>query len=173
MMAALLDEVNRALDEKKVDKAQRFDAMVAEIEGHLAKVRELQAALQAQLAGMEREEGSKITSEDIHTGFDRSIVTRAKPEEASSGSGGGGGGSSSSGGGGGSSSGGGAPEPWPPPLGGSRARGRRRRRRRRGGGDGVGRGQAVRRHQDRQLPGVPVLPGGPPADPHRAGGTTA
>lgn len=88
MMAALLDQVNKALDERpELDKsnsalgAARYDAMVEEIEGHQRKVADLQAQLVAKLGELEHDEARKITSEGIHTGFDSSFVNKAQPEE--------------------------------------------------------------------------------------------
>jgi cell division cycle protein 37 len=82
MMATLLDQVNKALDEKKVENDKRYAAMVAEIEDHLEKVNSLQSELHKKLAELEKEEHSKITSESIHTGFDSSHVNKSKPTEA-------------------------------------------------------------------------------------------
>jgi len=82
MMATLLDQVNQALDEKKVEQSKRYEGMVAEIEEHLSKVEGLQKDLQKKLDELERLEHSKITSESIHTGFDSSHVNKSKPGEA-------------------------------------------------------------------------------------------
>lgn len=82
MMATLLDQVNKALDEKKVQTDKRYEGMVAEIEEHLAKVEELQNDLHKKLDELEKEEHSKITSESIHTGFDSSHVSKSKPDES-------------------------------------------------------------------------------------------
>lgn len=78
MMATLLDQVNQAMEEKKVTQEERYGAMVAEIEDHLSKVTGLQKDLFKKLAELEKEEGSKITSESIHTGFDSSHVNNSK-----------------------------------------------------------------------------------------------
>ncbi|KAK3333207.1 Cdc37 N terminal kinase binding-domain-containing protein [Cercophora scortea] len=88
MMATLLDQVNKALDEKKVEPSQRYGAMVDEIGEHLKKVTDLQAELHEKLAELEKEESRKITSESIHTGFDTSFVNKsAAAPAAASGSG--------------------------------------------------------------------------------------
>lgn len=79
MMATLLDQVNKALDEKKPDN--RYDAMVEEIQEHENKVKALQKELEAKLAELEKEEHKKITSEGLHTGFDSSHVNKSKPTE--------------------------------------------------------------------------------------------
>lgn len=78
MMATLLDQVNQAMEEKKVSQDERYGAMVAEIEDHLKKVTDLQKDLFKKLAELEKEEGSKITSESIHTGFDSSHVNKSQ-----------------------------------------------------------------------------------------------
>ncbi|KAI1460585.1 hypothetical protein F4805DRAFT_416396 [Annulohypoxylon moriforme] len=77
MMATLLDQVNKELDEKKLEN--RYNAMVDEIGVHLQKVQDLQEQLLTKLAELEKEESRKITSEGIHTGFDSSFVTKSTP----------------------------------------------------------------------------------------------
>ncbi|KAK5627767.1 hypothetical protein RRF57_003482 [Xylaria bambusicola] len=77
MMAVLLDQVNTTLNEKKPES--RYTAMVEEIESHLNKVQDLQRQLLEKLAELEKEEGRKITSESIHTGFDSSYVAKSTP----------------------------------------------------------------------------------------------
>ena len=47
----------------------RYNAYVKEVGGHRTKVNNLQKDLKVELAKLEKEEGSKITSESIHTGF--------------------------------------------------------------------------------------------------------
>lgn len=80
MMATLVDQVKEKIDKEKPDN--RFEAYVAEVKVHQAKVEDLQKQLLEQLNELEREEGRKITSESIHTGFDSSFVSKAdkKPE---------------------------------------------------------------------------------------------
>lgn len=75
MMAMLLDQVNKALDEKKPE--DRYGAMVEEIQEHENKVKNLQKELEVKLAELEKEEGKKITSETFHTGFDSSFVNKS------------------------------------------------------------------------------------------------
>ncbi|KAK8108622.1 cell division cycle protein 37 [Apiospora sp. TS-2023a] len=77
MMATLLDQVNKALDEKKPEN--RYNAMVEEIGGHLQKVQDLQKELLAKMAELEKLEQGKITSESYHTGFDSSHVSKSQP----------------------------------------------------------------------------------------------
>lgn len=81
-MATLLDQVNQAMEEKKVKQEDRYQAMVAEVEEHLAKVTGLQGDLLKKLDELEKEEGRKITSEGIHTGFDSSHVNKAGPSSS-------------------------------------------------------------------------------------------
>ncbi|KAK0623168.1 Cdc37 N terminal kinase binding-domain-containing protein [Immersiella caudata] len=77
MMATLLDQVNKALDEKKVEQDKRYPAMIDEIGDHLKKVTDLQSELHKKLEELEQVERSKITSESIHTGFDSSHVNKS------------------------------------------------------------------------------------------------
>ncbi|KAI2636374.1 hypothetical protein GGS26DRAFT_548830 [Hypomontagnella submonticulosa] len=77
MMATLLDQVNKELDEKKPEN--RYSAMVDEIGVHLKKVQDLQQELLKKLTELEKEESRKITSEGIHTGFDSSHVNKSAP----------------------------------------------------------------------------------------------
>ncbi|KAF4631702.1 hypothetical protein G7Y89_g6434 [Cudoniella acicularis] len=76
MMAVLVDQVKEKVDGDKPEN--RFEAYVAEVKAHQAKIQGLQKQLLAELNELEREEGRKITSESIHTGFDSSYV--AKPD---------------------------------------------------------------------------------------------
>ncbi|KAH7329120.1 Cdc37 N terminal kinase binding-domain-containing protein [Stachybotrys elegans] len=76
MMATLLDQVNKALDEKK--PADRYTALIEEVQEHENKVKALQKELEAKLAELQAEEGKKITSEGIRTGFDSSHVNKSQ-----------------------------------------------------------------------------------------------
>lgn len=82
MMATLVDQVKVEVD--KTNPANRFDAYVTEVKAHRDKVESLQTQLLGKLAELEREEHRKITSEDIHTGFDSSHINKSKPKESSS-----------------------------------------------------------------------------------------
>jgi cell division cycle protein 37 len=82
MMATLLDQVNKAMEEKKVKDEDRYAAMVAEIQDHLVKVTNLQKDLHKKLDELEKEESRKITSESIHTGFDSSHVAKSAPSSS-------------------------------------------------------------------------------------------
>ena len=78
MMAALVDQVKDAVRNTKPKNV--IEAYVNEVGQHKAKVLDLQQKLLVKLAELEKKEGSKITSESIHTGFDRSQVScRLRP----------------------------------------------------------------------------------------------
>ncbi|KAK0392834.1 hypothetical protein NLU13_2328 [Sarocladium strictum] len=88
MMVTLLDQVNKALEEKKPD--DRYKAMVEEIQDHENKVRTLIKEQKEKLQDLQKQEGKKITSEGLRTGFDSSYVSKADPadkEKKGSGSG--------------------------------------------------------------------------------------
>ncbi|RDW81012.1 Hsp90 co-chaperone CDC37 [Aspergillus mulundensis] len=76
MMSALVDQVKKEVEDLKSDNL--FQAYVKGVQGHKDKVQELQKELLTKLDQLEKEEGSKITSESIHTGFDTSHVSKAK-----------------------------------------------------------------------------------------------
>lgn len=75
MMAALIDQVKVKVDEDKAEN--RFEAYITEVKVHEDKILDLQRQLLEQLNELEREEGRKITSEGIHTGFDSSFVSKS------------------------------------------------------------------------------------------------
>jgi cell division cycle protein 37 len=80
MMAALVDQVQAKI---KGDKnGGNFDAYVTEVKSHLTKVGDLQKQLLEELNKLEKEEGRKITSESIHTGFDSSFVAKSDHKPA-------------------------------------------------------------------------------------------
>ncbi|KAI1337753.1 Cdc37 N terminal kinase binding-domain-containing protein [Xylariaceae sp. FL0016] len=81
MMATLLDQVNKTLDEKKPEN--RYTAMMDEIKVHLTQVQDLQKQLIEKLGELEKEESQKITSESYSTGFNSSYV--AKPDQITAG----------------------------------------------------------------------------------------
>ncbi|KAJ4290288.1 hsp90 co-chaperone Cdc37 [Kalmusia sp. IMI 367209] len=80
MMASLVDQVKKEMDEKKVED-NRLSAFIAGLDEHKARVVGLQKELLAKLAELEAEEKRHITSDDIHDGFNYSNV---KQEQASS-----------------------------------------------------------------------------------------
>ncbi|KAI9669575.1 MAG: hsp90 co-chaperone Cdc37 [Caeruleum heppii] len=77
MMAALVDQVKKEVDESKPEN--RYEGYIDGVQGHRTKVSGLQQELEKKLADLEKEEGRKITSESIHTGFDRSSVAKSDP----------------------------------------------------------------------------------------------
>ncbi|KAK0753213.1 hypothetical protein B0T18DRAFT_9168 [Schizothecium vesticola] len=85
MMAAILDDVNKKLEAKKVEQDKRYGAMIVEIEDHLHQATSMQAEMLTKLAELEKEEGRKITSEGIHMGFDVSSVNKSQPSASVSG----------------------------------------------------------------------------------------
>ncbi|OJJ89064.1 Hsp90 co-chaperone CDC37 [Aspergillus glaucus CBS 516.65] len=84
MMGALVDQVKKEIGEVKSDEL--FQAYVKGVQGHKDKVQGLQKELLQRLAQLEKEDGSKITSEGLHDGFNTSHV--AKPAEGNTSSGG-------------------------------------------------------------------------------------
>ncbi|KAL4887135.1 Cdc37 N terminal kinase binding-domain-containing protein [Aspergillus karnatakaensis] len=80
MMSSLVDQVKKEIDESKPDDL--LQAYVKGVQGHKDKVQDLQKELLTKLAELEKEEGSKITSESIHMGFDTSHVAKTKGETA-------------------------------------------------------------------------------------------
>lgn len=76
MMGSLVDQVKKELDESKPEN--RYQAFITGVEGHKTKVLDLQQQLLEKLAQLEKEEGRKITSDSIHTGFDSSFVSSSK-----------------------------------------------------------------------------------------------
>lgn len=81
MMGALVDQVKSEIDKTGAVGPARYTAFIKEVESHNKKVQGLQKDLNVELAKLEKEEGSKITSESIHTGFDTSHVAKAQPAE--------------------------------------------------------------------------------------------
>ncbi|KAK0766813.1 hypothetical protein N5P37_000541 [Trichoderma harzianum] len=79
MLMQLLDQVNKALEEKKPD--DRYTAMMDEIQEHVDKIKELQKEQAKELENLEKEEGKKITSDNIHDGFNSSYVNKSGPSE--------------------------------------------------------------------------------------------
>jgi cell division cycle protein 37 len=75
MMASLVDQVKKAVDDKGAAVTDRLDAYIAEIGEHRKKVEGLQKQLMVKLGELEKEDKRHITSEDIHTGFDYSNVS--------------------------------------------------------------------------------------------------
>jgi cell division cycle protein 37 len=79
MLMQLLDQVNKALEEKKPD--DRYTAMLEEIQEHVNKIKELQKEQADELEKLEKEEGKKITSDNVRDGFNSSHVNKSSPSE--------------------------------------------------------------------------------------------
>lgn len=77
MMASLVDQVKKAVDEKGAAVSDRLEAYIEEVDEHRQKVQGLQKDLFEKLAELEKEEKRHITSDSIHTGFDYSNVSGA------------------------------------------------------------------------------------------------
>ncbi|AEO63556.1 13c16f75-6ad8-4f69-b7b3-bd37e88f1a4d [Thermothielavioides terrestris] len=83
MMVTVLDEVNKELDGRQLQKEQRYESFLQELDRHVRKIQDLQADLGKRLDALEQQESKKITSESYHVGFDSSHVSRAKQPETS------------------------------------------------------------------------------------------
>lgn len=79
MMASLIDQVKKEVDEKK--SQERYKDYIDGVRGHLTKIQNLQQELLAKLAQLEKEESSKITSDQLHDGMNYSSVAKSKPKE--------------------------------------------------------------------------------------------
>lgn len=74
MMAALIDQVKKTVDESK--PTDRYSAYITEVRSHQTKVQKLQGELEIKLAELETEGKGKITSEGLRFGFDKSGVSK-------------------------------------------------------------------------------------------------
>lgn len=83
MMGALVDQVKKEVDEKKDASTNRYGDFIQGVNGHLTKVQNLQQDLLKRLAQLEKDATAKITSEDVHVGFDSSHVNKSKPKATS------------------------------------------------------------------------------------------
>ena len=79
MMGHLVDQVKKEVDQSKTDNWHK--GYIKGIEGHKKKVAGLQKDLIQKLNELEKEEGRKITSDSIHTGFNASFVSKEKEKE--------------------------------------------------------------------------------------------
>ena len=80
MMGHLVDQVKKEVDESKSD--DWYKGYVKGIEGHRKKVAGLQKDLIQKLNELEQEEGRKITSDSIHTGFNSSFVSKDREKSS-------------------------------------------------------------------------------------------
>lgn len=74
MMSSLVDQVKKEFGDSKPDNM--FKAYIQGVQGHKDKVQGLQTQLFERLAQLEKEEGSKITSDQLHEGFNQSHVAK-------------------------------------------------------------------------------------------------
>lgn len=85
MMAGLLDQVNKAMAVKKSE--DRYTAMMEEIQVHKTQVETLIKESGEELAKLEKEESSKITSDSIQTSVDTTFINRSPSTGPSTGGG--------------------------------------------------------------------------------------
>jgi cell division cycle protein 37 len=74
MLATLFDEVNKTLDERRIERDQRYKGFSQEL--GVLKIQNLQSELVKKLNALEQQDSNKITSESYHVGFDSSHVTK-------------------------------------------------------------------------------------------------
>ncbi|KAJ5513075.1 hypothetical protein N7463_002627 [Penicillium fimorum] len=74
MISSLVDQVKKEISDSKPENL--FKAYIQGVNGHLEKIQALQKELFAKLAQLEKEEGSKITSEGLREGFNKSFVSK-------------------------------------------------------------------------------------------------
>ncbi|OAP58375.1 hypothetical protein AYL99_07465 [Fonsecaea erecta] len=85
MIGVLVDQVKKEVDEKKDTSTDRYADFLQGVNSHLTKVQKLQQDLLKRLAQLEKEATAKITSEDIHFGFDSTHINKSKPAPAPAG----------------------------------------------------------------------------------------
>ena len=78
MMGSLMDQVKKEVEESRTE--DWYSGYIKGIEGHRKKVSNLQKELITKLTEFEAQESRKITSESIHTGFDKSSISKEKPK---------------------------------------------------------------------------------------------
>ncbi|KAH8155900.1 hypothetical protein CIB48_g12347, partial [Xylaria polymorpha] len=83
MMARLLDEINKTLNENHIDQDKRYEALMEEVNKNLQKIQDLQEELVNKLDELEKADATKITSESYRIGFDSSHISKTKPGDDS------------------------------------------------------------------------------------------
>jgi cell division cycle protein 37 len=78
MMASLVDQVKQKHGTQAADDWSQ--SYVAGVEEHQKKIQDLQKELIQKLGDLEAEEGRKITSDSIHTGFNKSFMSKDTPK---------------------------------------------------------------------------------------------
>ena len=81
MMGSLVDQVKKEVDDSKTD--DWLAGYMKGIERHKKKIHGLQKDLMAKLAELEKEESRKITSDQIHDGFNKSSVNKSTDKSES------------------------------------------------------------------------------------------
>lgn len=74
MMGALVDQVKAEIKSSNIES--RYTSYISGVKSHQSKVTGLQQDLMVELTNLEKEEGSKITSESIHTGFNSTHIAK-------------------------------------------------------------------------------------------------
>lgn len=82
MMGALVDQVKTEVNKSGEEGAARYTAFIRGVGSHNDKVKQLQIDLNQEVLRLEKEEGTKITSENIRDGFNSSHVPKAAPPPA-------------------------------------------------------------------------------------------
>ncbi len=83
MAAAILDEANKALDQRHIeDRNLRFEALAGELEVHVRNIQLAQTELIKKLDELEQQGSKKITSDSYHVGFNTSHVSKSEVELA-------------------------------------------------------------------------------------------
>ncbi|KAI9837792.1 MAG: hypothetical protein M1819_006726 [Sarea resinae] len=80
IMATLVDQVKKEVDASAPEN--RYHEYIKQIRSHQKKVQDLQKQLLEKLAELEKEEARKITSDNLHTGFDSSFVAKTADNKA-------------------------------------------------------------------------------------------
>ena len=77
MMAQLIDQVKKEVDAQ--NPSDRWNGFAGVFKSHFDKLVKVQAEAVTELARLQKEEASKITSESYHDGFDVGYVNTPKP----------------------------------------------------------------------------------------------
>ncbi|KAL2358889.1 Hsp90 co-chaperone Cdc37 [Cryomyces antarcticus] len=77
MMASIVDQMKKEVD--NTNPEDRYKGYIDGTKAEKNKVLDVQQEYLVELAALEKEEGRKITSDSIHTGFDVSSVSKVKP----------------------------------------------------------------------------------------------
>lgn len=78
LMASLVDQVKKEVGTGTSDAWSK--SYIKGVEGHQQKIQNIQRELIEKLSGLEAEEARKITSDSIHTGFNKSLMSKDDPK---------------------------------------------------------------------------------------------